>query len=155
MRTIRLAEHYDLLCLLQMAERYAEEAKDAWDWFDLDGGLLCQNIMAAIDDIDHVIFVAEVDGELAGAIWGAAVPQVMTRAVVARDLFHYVYPERRDYWTAKALVEHFEHWANKVGCKAVSVGAHSGVKDNRGARFVYQRMGYKSLGEDFIKKMGD
>lgn len=154
MRTIRHAEAGDILPLLQLAEAYYSEATE-WDWFELDGDVLYQNMVAAIAVPDHCLLVAYENGKLVGGIWGALLPQVMTRATLARDLFLYVYPEHRDYWTANALVDAFESWARDNGCAAVAVGANSNIRDNRGARTLYRRRGYKGLGEDFIKPIGD
>jgi len=154
MRTIRPANLSDLLPLLSLAECYYAEATE-WDWFELDGDVLYANMQAAILSSDHIIIVAEKDGELVGGLWAATVPQVMTKAIFAKDLFLYVKPEHRDYWTANALSGAYEKWAAKKGASVIVVGANSNIEGNRGAKTLYRRRGYKPLGEILIKTIGE
>jgi len=157
MRTIRHAEEADILPLLSLSEAYFNEASsgEGWDWFDLDGDVLFLNLLSAIHSEDHAVIVADVEGKVVGGMWGGICPLVMTRATLARDLFLYVLPEYRDLWTANEIVSFFEEWAKGKGASAVSVGANSNIKGNRGAEVLYRRRGYSPLGFDFIKKIGD
>ncbi len=93
----------------------------------------------------HVVFVAEVDGEMVGAVLASAVPASISPELVACEHALFVTPEHRASGAAQGLIEAYLEWAEHMGVKRVTAGNSAGMDDSRYVRLM-QRHGFERAG---------
>lgn len=93
----------------------------------------------------HVVYLAEVDGQVAGAVLASAVPSMIGPDLVASEHALYVRPEHRRSGAAPALIEAYVAWARQLGVKRVNVGNSAGMDDSRYVRLM-QGHGFERAG---------
>ena len=73
------------------------------------------------------------------------VAYVMNYELFAQDLGLWVLPKKRGTWAAKKLLDTFEYWAKKRGCKEIMLSITSNINQDRTSQF-YEKLGYTNLG---------
>lgn len=89
-----------------------------------------------------VIFIAEDDGEIAGAIAGLAYAEPYSGDLVVQEFFWFVRPGRRG--PGLKLYEALEFWARQKGAKALRMVHLMDSMPDKLSR-VYKRLGYKQV----------
>ena len=103
-------------------------------------------IMVTLKNPDsNVCFVEEQNGKIIGALCGFIVAYVMNYELFAQDLGLWVLPKKRGTWAAKKLLDTFEYWAKKRGCKEIMLSITSNINQDRTSQF-YEKLGYTNLG---------
>lgn len=92
-----------------------------------------------------VVFVAEVSGEVVGAICGAVTEQWFNDDLVAYEYCVFIEPSKRQGFIAMRLVLTFQEWAKIKGAKQIHFGVTTGPGSAAIAR-LYSRMGFKFNG---------
>lgn len=96
--------------------------------------------------------VAWKNGEIIGALLGAAAYMLFSECRMANELGFYVYEQFRGGRAALLLVKAFEEWAKRVDCVLVMVGVSAGITDERAISF-YERLDYKKHGATFRREI--
>ncbi|HEV6966507.1 GNAT family N-acetyltransferase [Roseateles sp.] len=87
---------------------------------------------------------------LVGALIGVMEQQIFTDAYTASIMHIDVLPEARMGGYGVRLVRAYEQWAKNRNAFEISFGLNSGVDTSLASQFV-QRIGYRKVGENFIK----
>lgn len=91
------------------------------------------------------MWIAEVDGVLAGVMVALIVEHWMSADLVATDLALYVEPPHRGSGIAAELVERYKQWAKFHGAVLTQAGVSTGIYTEQTAR-LYEAMGFKRCG---------
>lgn len=94
------------------------------------------------------VAVAEKDGEIVGVMMGDVLTPWYTNDRMGFDYCLYIYPEHRNGLIAVRLVKQFENWCISMGAKQIRPAIGTGIPN--GSR-LYKALGYKSVGEQFLK----
>lgn len=94
------------------------------------------------------IVVSEKEGEVVGVMMGDVYMPWYTAERMGIDFVLYITPEHRSGLMAIKMIKRFEEWCIAMGAKQIRPGIGTGVK---GAERLYQALGYKSVGEWFLK----
>lgn len=94
---------------------------------------------------EGVVFVAEVDGQVIGAMAGGIVDQWFSHDLIAYDYSVFVLPSHRHGITALRLIKAFVAWARIKGAKQVQMGICTGV-NVEGISRLYESAGFRLLG---------
>ena len=90
-----------------------------------------------------VIFIAEDDGEIIGAIAGMAVPEPYSGDLVVSEFFWFVRPGHRGS-AGLRLYEALEYWARQKGAKTMRMVHLMDSMPEKLAR-IYKRLGYEQV----------
>ena len=90
-----------------------------------------------------VIFIAEDDGEIIGAIAGMAVPEPYSGELVVSEFFWFVRPGHRGS-AGLRLYEALEYWARQKGAKTMRMVHLMDSMPEKLAR-IYKRLGYEQV----------
>ncbi len=102
--------------------------------------------LAGVESSEHgFMWIAEVDGELAGVMVALIFEHWMSTDLVASDLALYVEPAHRGSKIAAELVERYKQWAVFHGAVLPQVGVSTGVYTEQTAR-LYESLGFKRCG---------
>lgn len=94
---------------------------------------------------NHAVLIAEVDGEVAGAVLASVFPAMFSPELVASEHAIFVRPEYRDTGAGQALISAYLGWARDMGAKRVNAGNSAGMDDSRYVRLM-QRFGFEKAG---------
>ncbi len=92
--------------------------------------------------------VAEKDGEVVGGMMGDVYTPWYSNDRMGIDYTLYIEPEHRNGLLAVKMVKKFEQWCISMGAKQIRPGIGTGDKN---AIRLYKALGYKSVGEWFLK----
>jgi GNAT superfamily N-acetyltransferase len=92
--------------------------------------------------------VAEKDGEIVGGMMGDVYTPWYSNDRMGIDYTLYIEPEHRNGLLAVKMVKRFEQWCISMGAKQIRPGIGTGDKN---AIRLYKALGYKSVGEWFLK----
>ncbi len=136
-------EREDLQALISMgAEMHGASSFAAMDFDARHFGMFLVDLIAGPQ---HVVFLAEVDGEVVGAVLASAVPAMISPQLVACEHAIFVRPEHRRTGAAQALIEAYLGWAREMGVKRVNAGNSAGMDDSRYVRLM-QHHGFEKAG---------
>lgn len=100
----------------------------------------------------YVFFVAEDNaGRVVGALIGVLEQHIFSDQLTSSVLHYDVLPEARMGGYGVRLLKAFEQWAVNRKVVEISLGVNSGEGLERLSRFA-QRMGYRKIGENFLKE---
>lgn len=94
------------------------------------------------------IVVAEIDGQIAGAMLGDVYTPWYTTDGVGIEYALYIEPERRNGLIAVKLVRAWEKWCTAMGAKQLRPGVGTGDGNAAG---LYLALGYTRVGDFFVK----
>lgn len=97
-----------------------------------------------------VIFIAEEDGEVTGAIAGVIYPDLYSGVLVATEFFWVMRAEHRG--SGVQLYKAFESWAREQGCHQIRMVHLSDSMPDKVARF-YRQHGYQPSEVHFTKEL--
>jgi GNAT superfamily N-acetyltransferase len=95
--------------------------------------------------------VAENDGEVIGGMMGDVVTPWYTTERMGIDYALYIAPEHRNGLLAFKLVRRFEEWCERNDVRQIRPGVTTG---SMSAGKLYQALGYRQVGETFVKDIG-
>jgi GNAT superfamily N-acetyltransferase len=146
---IRQATYDDLPALTLMGEAMLQETVYRVIQFDARRAM---DFTAQLIEMENgYVGVYEQDGELCGAMLGAAQPAWFGDGVdqLAHDLFLYVRPASRHSRVAPALIEDFKQWAcSQPNVRQVRVATSAGGA-GQGANVLFERAGFEPVGKVF------
>lgn len=97
------------------------------------------------------MFVAEVDGEVVGAVAGICYPHFLNNnRVVAQELFWWVDPEHRGSTIGNELHDMLVTWASMNGARAFFMIAINNERSDRIEK-LYKRKGYEPLERTYVR----
>ncbi|QHJ79514.1 MAG: hypothetical protein [Caudoviricetes sp.] len=99
---------------------------------------------------DGYLRVLEVDGKIAGGMWGFLTNMPWSKVKVATDIILFVKKEYRGY--GLSLVDDWVSWAEAKGASEVIISTASGIKPESFSRLV-QRKGFSLQGHTFSKEI--
>lgn len=99
-----------------------------------------------------VVFVAEVDGEVVGAMAGGIVDQWFSHELIAYDYSIFVLPSRRNGLLALKLIRAFVEWARIMGAAQVQMGIGTAV-NVEGTGRLYESAGFRLLGPMYVQEL--
>mgnify|MGYP003624692532 FL=1 len=147
MAVIRVATKDDLFDLLVLAREFSREAPDMHRWDrDKTEGLLS----GLISNPDAVIFVSEVDGDIAGFLAGMIQPVIISHTKIAFELAWFVDKHSRGGAGAIKLVKAFEAWAKDNGAEWVTMADITGLAD---LSPLYSKLGYSLTEKAYSKRV--
>lgn len=94
------------------------------------------------------IVVAEKEGEVIGVMIGDVLTPWYSTDSMGFDYCLYIYPEHRSGITAMRMIKKFEEWCIGMGATQIRPAIGTGVPN---AARLYNALGYKSVGEQFLK----
>lgn len=94
------------------------------------------------------IVVAEIDGEIVGAMLGDVYTPWYTNDLVGIEYSLYIEPERRNGLIAVKMVRAWEKWCIAMGAKQLRPGVGTGDGNAGG---LYLALGYTRVGDFFCK----
>lgn len=94
------------------------------------------------------LVVAEKAGEVIGVMMGDVYIPWYTNERMGIDYTLYITPEHRNGLIAVKMIKRFEEWCISMGAKQIRPGIGTG---NPSAIRLYKALGYKSVGEWFLK----
>lgn len=101
---------------------------------------------------NKVIFLAKCEGEVIGSFMGHINEVTFTTDKMAYETYTWIMPEYRGNHIGQLMLDMFEDWATKKGCKAVVFGVDILVdKDLLPAEKMLEGSGYKFFEKKFIK----
>lgn len=109
-------------------------------------------LMKHLIQVDGVVFVAEVDGEIVGGIAGGVTEFWFSTEKQAFDYSFFLAPDARHGMQAVRLMVAFESWAKLRGARQVDMGITTDIHVDKSAR-LYTGMGYKDCGKLFVKEI--
>jgi GNAT superfamily N-acetyltransferase len=89
-----------------------------------------------------------------GMVAGTAQEFLFSDDKIAGELVWWVDPEYRRGSYGRDLHDAFEYWADKVGCKVITMALLEDQKADKVAR-LYERKGYRQAERAFIKTIGE
>lgn len=101
---------------------------------------------------DYFSFIAEVNGELAGVVFGFFVDLLTTPSKVAVEEILYVKPEYRNRRVGFALISEMEKWAAFKGADFVQIGISTGITPEKTDQ-LYRRNGFARYSDSYIKEV--
>lgn len=149
MSSVRRAALADVADLVDLARDMHEDSSFAPLQFDPDK---LTETLAVMIRHGHGVFVAELRGEIVGAIVGYLDSPIFSRDKVAYEHALYVSPEHRSGHLAISLVSAFADWAKQVGAKQIRPGVTTGPVGG-GACKLYRAMGFTPVGETFLRNL--
>lgn len=149
---VRKATLLDGSDLLKLMQRYhSEMPSDMAGVFDVS--ITAERIMQAIDAPDHFQCIALDGSKPVGCIAAALAPmRYWSHEFVACDIVLYVLPEYRARGAGLKLIRAYEEWARSMGCRHITLSCSSRINEDRTYK-LYERLGYNSLGVQFIKEL--
>lgn len=99
-----------------------------------------------------VVFVADIGGEVVGAMAGGIVDQWFNHELVAYDYSIFVEPSHRHGITALRLVRAFVEWARLKGATRVEMGICTGV-NVEGVGRLYEHAGFHLAGPLYAQEL--
>lgn len=93
----------------------------------------------------HVVFVAEVDGEIVGGLAASATVSMFGPDMVASEHGIFVKPRRRATGAAQLLIDAYLTWAKEMGVRRVNAGNSAGMDDSRYVRLM-EHYGFERVG---------
>lgn len=99
-----------------------------------------------------VIYLAEDQGEVQGAMGMIPVPDPYRMGLIAQEGFWYVRPERRGTRLALRLFAQYERWAREIGATECRVASMHGQHYEALSRYFYAH-GYQPFEHAFMKRI--
>jgi GNAT superfamily N-acetyltransferase len=99
-----------------------------------------------------VLLLVNKDGKPVGMLAGFLSEMIFSRDKVASEAIWWVDPEYRQSKMSFKMMEAFEWWANKRGCKHTHMSLLADETGDRLSKF-YERRGYKARERAFIKEL--
>ncbi|CAM4032090.1 GNAT family N-acetyltransferase [Ectopseudomonas alcaliphila] len=127
--------------LLHQTSRYSSHAYDG----DVVGSFMAQLIAGT-----GVVFVAERDGKVIGALLGGITEQWFSTELLAFEYAFFVEPGARHGIISARLVQALTTWAELRGAKHVQIGVTTGINVEGTAQF-YRAHGFQDAGLFFEK----
>lgn len=149
---IRQANELDILKLAQLAEAYSKEVNHH-DNLEFDMEYAMMSVVTSFMHPEHCFFVAVVNGEIIGFLWGLVTPLPWSPALIAIDNVLYVKPESRGTAHGARLIRKYEQWAKSRGAKQISISIASGITDEATCN-LYKILGYNLIGSQYRKEVG-
>jgi GNAT superfamily N-acetyltransferase len=103
---------------------------------------------------DVVYFLAIDDNKIVGFIGGVSHKYFFSSRQRVSDLGFYVEPEYRGSRAAIKLAKALEAWAKEKGVEDIYLGQTTGIEVDKTRNF-YERLGYKVVGVNTIKRLKD
>lgn len=146
---VRDATLFDLLPLAQLAEEYSEESPQM-KVHKIDVQSLMNNLAVTILTKEGYLKVLEVDGKIAGGMWGLMTTMPWSTVKVAQDIILFVKKEYRGY--GLPLIDDWVTWAECNGAKEIVLSTASGIKPQLFSKLM-QRKGFVLQGHTFSKEV--
>lgn len=146
---VRNANLLDLLVLAQLAEAYAAEAPQM-KVHTLDVPSLMNNLAVTILSQEGYLKVLEVDGKVAGAMWGLLTTMPWSAVKVAQDIILFVKQEYRGH--GLPLIDDWINWSIAQGAKEVVLSTASGINTSMFNRLMH-RKGFTLQGYTYSKEV--
>jgi GNAT superfamily N-acetyltransferase len=116
----------------------------------LDPEKLAGWIADAIADANHLVLIAEDDGEPAGLLAASTSTYLFGPERIASDHAVYVRPTRRGGVAARKLIDGYRGWATAQGCREACLATSTGVD----AAEFYNRLGFSQVGTVHKVRLG-
>jgi L-amino acid N-acyltransferase YncA len=141
---IRLATENDIDRMVEIGEKFAAETTYRTVEYSKE------RIEATIKILIKAGFcmVAEKDGVIVGGMMGDVFTPWYSNDRMGIDYCIYIEPEHRNGLMAVKMIKKFEQWCISMGAKQIRPGIGTG---NRSVSRLYKALGYKSVGEWFLK----
>lgn len=97
-------------------------------------------------------FIAIEDNKIIGFISGLFSEYFFSNRKQVSDLGFFVLPEFRGSRAALKLVKSLENWAKEMGADDLHLGQTTAVEMDKTRQF-YERLGYKTVGFNTVKKL--
>lgn len=148
---IRPATVEDIPRIVELGEMLHQESRYAPISFSKEK---VAALMRHLIEVEGVVFVAEVDGEIVGGIAGSVTEFWFSTEKQAFDYSFFLAPEARHGMQAVRLMVAFENWAKLRGVRQIDMGITTDIHVDKSAR-LYTGMGYKECGKLFVKEIGN
>tara|TARA_A100001391_G_C5018026_1_gene265062 strand:+ start:383 stop:853 length:471 start_codon:yes stop_codon:yes gene_type:complete len=147
----RRAVRDDVLCIFEMARDFHSESE--LSDIPFDDGVFARYLQEQIeDDMSSCIFVAEVNGENVGFIFGSIYQLYFSETFAANSDIWYVRPEYRGGLIGVLLLRNFEKWAIQKGARFLVNGSSSGISLERTHKLI-EKLGYESVGSEYRRDL--
>jgi RimJ/RimL family protein N-acetyltransferase len=121
-----------------------QEYREFWQ------GQMLQLLTDSVNDfVKTVVVVAEKDGQVIGGMVGDTVKPIWSEDLIGLDFGFYIKPEHRGHNYAAQMVKAFEVWCFEMGAKQVRPAVSTA---NAAAGRLYKGLGYKPVGEQFMRE---
>lgn len=146
----RRAARDDVLCIFEMARDFHAESE--LNNIPFDDAVFARYLEGQIEDDMSCIFVAEVNGENVGFIFGSIYQLYFSQTFAANSDIWYVRPEYRGGLIGVLLLRCFEKWAKENGARFLVNGSSSGISLERTHKLI-ERLGYESVGSEYRRDL--
>lgn len=149
MSTLRIAAVEDLPRLAHLAEEFYSST-DVLHGFHLDRFIALWTTL--LGNGSGVVFLLEKGGEIIGTIGGVCYPETYSPRLISQEFHMFIAKEHRGGFGLLKLMRAFENWAREKGCTEVRIAHLHDLQPERLGPF-YQRLGYKQLEVNYMKKL--
>lgn len=143
---IRQASKEDIPRLLEIGESLHSQTSFAVMSYNKDKA---KAMLEALIDNDQFFMVAEVRGELVGAMAGYVSQPWYSDDFIAHDMTLYILPEHKGSILAVKLIEKFTQWALSRAVKQIRPGVETGCV-GEAADKLYRLLGYQYVGGNYL-----
>lgn len=141
---IRPARVEDIPTIIEKGKRLHDESSYVHVTYSPERAeALCKLLILA-----GFIVVAEIDGEVVGAMLGDVYTPWYTTDLVGIEYSLYIEPEHRNGLIAVKMVRAWEKWCTAMGAKQLRPGVGTGDKNAAG---LYLALGFSQVGQFFVK----
>ena len=139
----RLAWYNDVTDIIKIGKKAHLESPTFKD-FEFDEGKVDMMLKHYIV-YEFLAVCNDDDNNIVGFLIGRNTSSFFGDDLVATDNMVYILPEFRGHGLLKPMIDLFEDWARKHGCKRIDLGVTVGI-NNDAVCNMYRKLGYKDLG---------
>lgn len=145
---IRLAEPADMPRLVAMGMEFLDATPRYRDMVPGDPQSLAGHFEQIMAGRGAVLFVLGERGDAFGMLAAVHGRSQHSGLMTAAELFWWVSPGRRQFWSGPLLYRAYRAWAESVGAERIQMTSPS-----KKVSALYKRMGFQKLEEVFIMKV--
>jgi len=147
---LKKAQYEDIAEILKMTPEFIEASEDyrgmIYSPTDFAEYLAC-----VILDDNYFLFIARVNGELAGGFLALIDETFFGKNIIAREKFFYVAPKFRSFRLARRMILCYVKWASSRRAIRVFISSNAGFKPEKALK-LYERMGFSFSGITACKR---
>lgn len=149
MSNLHLATQYDIPDVLNLINKFQEES--SYNTLPFSRDIAFENLIKIIESPDGLVLLLKKDGKTIGMLIAMAVTMMFSDTKISSELAWYIEPEHRSSKDGFILLEAYEYWSKKVGCKLCQMVCLESLAPEKLSK-LYERKGYKRFEMAFVKE---
>lgn len=149
---LRLATENDVEAVIEMAKRFHDASPYSALEFSPTTSYELFKAYLEGDKTRLVIILSEQDGKPQGMIIGMAAKPLFSDDLMATEIAWWMNPEYRKTRDSLLLIQAYEDWTKRIGCKMTQVAMLDEVTN---LEKFYTKRGFKRAEQSFIKEVAN